>query len=1775
MALLATPRLKRIDSVMKRTFVLTILLMLASLVASAQTTTTTSTTDAKTPAGMAPGSPAGSFALSGFDTISPFSQSLNFRLPLLQIGGRGSAGYTIMLPIQKKWRVEHSITDYNANCPPNTQCEVYDLEHTYTANDEWWDAVVPEYSPGVIQGRRSGSTDLTTCGLGAGNKVYARTMTRLTFTAADGTEYELRDQSTGGKPLTGQCPGSNNLSRGNIFVTTDGSAATFISDDEIVDYSGINGYPPFTPSGYFFLRDGTRYRIDGGRVSWIRDRNGNEIHYEYYVSLGGGVSGTKITDSLGRVVTITYATPTRRYDELSYKGFGGAARTIRVWYANLYDNKLRGANSEHSAEQEATYQELFPTIYTLSTEPSNTQDYNPEVVSAVELPDEQRRYEFFYNSYGELARVELPTGGAFEYDYQPGEGVNVIGDDYEIMRRVVERRIYKEGGTLEGRMTFGPCGGGSYQASPGNSCVQVYQKDTNNAILSSSRHTYHGNSGPKSYWFDPIFYSEWNEGKEYITEAMASDGTTVLRRTEQTWKQKATLPWWANFDPYLRGPEPANDPRLVKTITTLLDVTPNLVSMQSAIIPNTQPEQYGFDQYNNPTDVYEYDYGQGAPGALLRHTRTDYLTTNSVNNVDYTSPTVTATSIHLRGLPTQRSVFDVTGSVEKERARTTFEYDNYTQDTNHNAFPSYLPIGLNSDFTSTGTRFNTRGNVTATTNYLLDSTGSVTGSISSYAQYDVAGNVVKSIDGRGFATSIDYIDRFGAPNNEAQGNTAPTELGSQASFAFPTQVTNALNHISYTQYDYYTGKAVNTQDPNSVVTSIDYCSSTNFCDPLDRPKLVINDVNNLAGKSSTTFDYDDANRIVTSRSDLKIFGDGLLKSQNLYDGLGRTIQTRSYETATDYITTTQEYDALGRVKRSTNPYRAGDTVYWTTSSYDALRRVFKVTTPDGAEVNTYYDGARVLVKDQAGKERLSRTNALGQLKEVWEITPADDATEAITFPGRSEVVAGYLTKYDYDTLGNLITVTQRKGAAGTLQTRTFSYNSLSQLTSALNPESGTLSYEYDANGNLKKKTDARNIITNYDYDELNRVTSRTYQNDSDLTPDVHYKYDSQGLPTGAPAFNRGPSAGRLVAVLYGDVYSTYGNYLGYDALGRAERSIQKTNDGQTDQTYTFTNYDYDLAGNLTSQTYPSGKIVETKYDSAGRIAGVKKHGVDDYYAGAASDGQNRLQYSAHGALTGMKLGNGRWEHTTFNSRLQPIEIGLGTAQAGADLLKLEYGYGSTDNNGNVQNQTITIPGGPTLTQNYEYDALNRLKLAQENSGASWKQIYNYDRFGNRTFGAGTTIPTVQSGVADPTHNPNLNPATNRIADGQGYTYDDAGNLKTKPDLSMNYDAENRQVGTNNGQSFGVSNYVYDGDGRRVKKVTGTGNATTIFVYNAMGHLVAEYADTPTEPGSGGMSYFTADNLGTPRVITDADGAVKSRHDYMPFGEEIAYNLGGRNNTQKYVYGSGNLDSVRQKFTQKERDLETDLDYFGARYYSSAQGRFTSVDPENFQAMKDLSEPQSWNAYAYVNNNPLGRVDPDGKGFLEKVANFVRWGVWGEEEDVQAEELRRRRLLYVKSEASTTTGYVFVENTDGTTQALRIYSLSRDQVWNFSTQLMNGETSTVPRDVANNLINNISSPIIPPIGFGGTNNTNSNANTSGKTGHGKYGDPNKSIEQNLAGKGQLKDLRSNPNIRGVNIDDLIKRTLPQVEQMVKEGKVTGRVLKAIKKAFEGRNLGGGS
>src|SRR6185369_628991 len=162
-------------------------------------------------------------------------------------------------------------------------------------------------------------------------------------------------------------------------------------------------------------------------------------------------------------------------------------------------------------------------------------------------------------------------------------------------------------------------------------------------------------------------------------------------------------------------------------------------------------------------------------------------------------------------------------------------------------------------------------------------------------------------------------------------------------------------------------------------------------------------------------------------------------------------------------------------------------------------------------------------------------------------------------------------------------------------------------------------------------------------------------------------------------------------------------------------------------------------------------------------------------------------------------------------------------------------------------------------------------------------------------------------------------------------------------------------------------FIYGIGGDLMAEFDGTSGALKKeYIYGATG-LIATVE--PTALNSNGTRYTTPDNLGSNRVITNSSAGVVSRHDYMPFGEELGSGVGGRTTGMGFVVSDGQ----RHKFTSHERDAETGLDYMQARYYQNLQGRFTSAD--NFGG--SVADPQTMNLYAYVANNPVRYVDPTG------------------------------------------------------------------------------------------------------------------------------------------------------------------------------------------------------
>jgi YD repeat-containing protein len=363
------------------------------------------------------------------------------------------------------------------------------------------------------------------------------------------------------------------------------------------------------------------------------------------------------------------------------------------------------------------------------------------------------------------------------------------------------------------------------------------------------------------------------------------------------------------------------------------------------------------------------------------------------------------------------------------------------------------------------------------------------------------------------------------------------------------------------------------------------------------------------------------------------------------------------------------------------------------------------------------------------------------------------------------------------------------------------------------------------------------------------------------------------------------------------------SFTAFDPLGRVTASSQQVNG----LTYGFS-YTYNLAGALTSETYPSGRVLTGSYDVANRAAALGGN-----LNGQTTNYITQTAYLGNGGINKLTRGNGVSYSEGYNSRLQLTSVVETNSQA-QQLLNLGLNWGTATNNGTLQS-VMASGGGLTFTQTFGYDGLNRLISASE--GSTWSQSYNYDRYGNMW------MPQTSNPLGAPPVGPGA-PTSNAYSASNNRntisTYDAAGNLTTFGAVNVSYDAENRQ------KAVGSNSYSYDAAGQRVGRTTASG--ATTYVYDAFGRLAAEYG-SGTAISLCATCYLSTDHLGSTRLVTDQYASVVARHDYAPFGQEIPAGVGGRGS----VWGAS--DNVNQKFTGKERDPETGLDWFSGQATNSS------------------------------------------------------------------------------------------------------------------------------------------------------------------------------------------------------------------------------------------------
>jgi RHS repeat-associated protein len=460
--------------------------------------------------------------------------------------------------------------------------------------------------------------------------------------------------------------------------------------------------------------------------------------------------------------------------------------------------------------------------------------------------------------------------------------------------------------------------------------------------------------------------------------------------------------------------------------------------------------------------------------------------------------------------------------------------------------------------------------------------------------------------------------------------------------------------------------------------------------------------------------------------------------------------------------------------------------------------------------------------------------------------------------------------------------------------------------------------------------------TTFGYNNRHLATSISYGVPAGVadTPNVSLGYDAAG--------NRTSMTDGLGSVSYG-----------YDQLSRL-----------TSETRMFTgvgsfalNYAYNLAGQLTSTTNPWGAQVGYGYDKVGELTGVTGSG----YAGV-SNYASGITYRAFGAIKGMSYGNGRALSVNYDNRLRMTRWDV------AGVLGSDYEYRWEDTFRPTFAHSRT---DATLDRWYAYDHVGRLSVSRSGSearaayGEPFNGLYDgpysmgvsYDVWGNITAKEGW-------GGENPAYTASY---TNNRRDGFGY--DAAGNLTNDGGQSFTYDATGQQATASliSGQQY------YDGDMLRLKKTEN--GATRYYLRSTVlgGQVVAEMdasgtwmrgyvyqGSTLLAVQAGGVNWVHEDPVTKSKRVTDNLGNVVSAIELDPWGGD--------------TNRSSNAAFQPKKFTSYERDVNgSDEAMF--RRYNRWHSRFDQPDP--WDGSYDLTDPQSFNRYAYVQNDPVNFVDPSG------------------------------------------------------------------------------------------------------------------------------------------------------------------------------------------------------
>jgi RHS repeat-associated protein len=715
-------------------------------------------------------------------------------------------------------------------------------------------------------------------------------------------------------------------------------------------------------------------------------------------------------------------------------------------------------------------------------------------------------------------------------------------------------------------------------------------------------------------------------------------------------------------------------------------------------------------------------------------------------------------------------------------------------------------------------------------------------------------------------------------------------------------------------------------------------------------------------------------------------------------------------TAKPFVETSYRTDALARVTQVTPPYIGTSPTAFTLYAYGV----------DAAPKHQYTE-----ITDESGKKQRSYADVFG------------NAVKMILGFGSAEATT---TLFASNVVGQRLQATDPRGLA-----TTYAIDTRGLLTSKTGPDAGTVSHKYDKAGNLRYAQDANEATAGQvqftTYDVFNRplTSGQGAATFSALDPDagsppalettqsnwlVVRAYDAKPSTGGFPwslfsaeitPLTLSGTSGRLAAVASKSNGAWQATLFSYDADGRVATRYTYTQAnggasvlGALNATVTYVR---DLRDAVTERWLTVGSNTFNhwyEFDNRGLLwkvfasTGSTKPGSADATYSYRPSGQMQDRQFQGGPLVPLR----------YDMREQVEKIGdpAGTSYP----FSARYAYHP---NGTVSEAEFYSAGSPAVAKRYRYqfptyDALNRLNNADFStwSGSSWTSTLahdlagiSYDASGNLTalqrYRETATLVDNLS-YAYPGSSNRLSSVTDAVggtaeswdAETGSFTYDANGNVLTSAApysiTAVAYDDRNLPLSLTRAGT--TTAYRYDDAGQRIAKQVGGGD-TEVYVLDrstSLGVVTVNGSGTPTtwhfnvlagdrvigrQPNVGNRSYYHTDLLSSTRSVVQGTTVVES-YDFEPWGLLMP----GR------TLGSG----TKEGFTGKEHDAETGLEYFGARYYMPALGRWAGIDPL-------AAKHPEWSSYNYVLNNPLVLIDPDGRQVRADLGDFSPFGPYGD------------------------------------------------------------------------------------------------------------------------------------------------------------------------------------